>query len=376
MNSGEWLNQKKHQNNDVLDIPREFRLSTYSYDLPSELVANAPAPHRDHSRLLIIDRNRKKLEHHIFFELPDFLDGSDVLVINETQVIPAALKGHKVTGGIVQLLVLNPASVGHQADPAGPAYRFCLAKTSKRLRVGTVIQLSDGVELVVDKTVSPAKVLIKFPVQESEFLNFLEKFGLPPLPPYIKQDYNDQISDRQRYQTVYSRVPGSIAAPTAGLHFTTETFDNLGRKGIQVIKITLHVGPGTFMPIRNEDIRLHKMEPETYCVPEPTARFLRECLESKRRIIAVGSTCVRALEASYDTDKGFISGIRTTDLFITPGYKFKVVKGMITNFHLPASTLLTLVCAIGGVDTMLNAYRIAISDSYRFYSYGDACLII
>lgn len=376
MNSGEWFNQTNHQNNDSLDIPREFRLSTYSYDLPSELIANAPAPHRDRSRLLIIDRNGKKLGRHNFFELPDFLDSSDVLVINETQVIPAALRGQKVTGGIVQLLVLNPASVGYQVDPAGPVYRFCLAKTSKRLRIGTVIQLSEGVELVVDKTVSPGKVLIKFPVQESEFLNFLEKFGLAPLPPYIKQDYNDHTINRERYQTVYSRVPGSIAAPTAGLHFTTETLDNLRRKGIQVVKITLHVGQGTFTPIRTEDIRLHKMEPETYCVPEITASFLQECLESNRRIIAVGSTCVRALEASYDIQKGFIPGIRTTDIFIAPGYKFKVVKGMITNFHLPRSTLLALVCAMGGVDTMLNAYRIAISDNYRFYSYGDACLII
>ena len=188
MNSGEWLNQKNHQDNIVLDIPREFCLSTYSYDLPSKLIANAPAPHRDHSRLLIIDRNGKKLGRHKFFELPDFLDSSDVLVINETQVIPACWRKSHWRDDL-RTAGVEPASVGYQVDPTEPVYRFCLAKTSKRLRIGAVIQLSEGVELVVDKTVSPGKVLIKFPVQESEFLTFLEKFGLAPLPPYIKQDY-------------------------------------------------------------------------------------------------------------------------------------------------------------------------------------------
>jgi len=377
MNSDNHSKFLGHQIDEPPNVPPEFLLSTYSYDLPPQLIAHAPVERRDHSKLLLINRVNGGLKHHNFFELPDLLTEKDVLVINETQVIPAALKGTKVTGGTVQLLVLDPASTENPPDdPLSPTYRFCLFKTSGRLRSGSVIQIEDGSELIVEKPVSPGKALIRFPVNEFDFPNFLEKFGSPPLPPYIRQDPGLSVINSERYQTVYSRVPGSIAAPTAGLHFTNQTMNILEKKGVKIVRVTLHVGPGTFVPIRTEDIRRHKMEPETYCIPDLAADFLNECVRSQRRIVAVGSTCLRALEGSYDPDKGFNTGIRTTDLFISPGYKFKVVKGMITNFHLPESTLLTLVCAFAGIETILRAYKAAISNNYRFYSYGDVCLII
>ena len=364
------------ENNEITDIPPEFLLSTYSYDLPPELIAHSPAEHRDQSKLLLIDRNTGELDHRLFFELPSLLADGDVLVINETQVIPASLKGKKTTGGAVQILVLDPASVEHPPDdPLAPAHRLCLFRASGRIRTGSVIKLNDGVDLVFQKSVGPGKALLTFPVSELDFLNFLMKYGSPPLPPYIRQDPSLNVDAKKRYQTVYARVPGSIAAPTAGLHFTDQTIIALEKRGVKILRITLHVGPGTFVPIRSRDIRLHKMEPESYCIPDSAADFLDECVQSQRRIIAVGSTCLRALEASYNPDKGFTKGLQTTDLFVSPGYKFKVVKGMVTNFHLPESTLLTLVCAFAGIETILNAYKMAILNNYRFYSYGDSCFI-
>ncbi len=374
-----YINIEPHDyaSSEFIDIPREFLLSTYSYNLAPELIAHSPVARRDQSKLLFIDRNTGELDHRSFFELPHLLKDGDVLVINETQVIPAALRGRKATGGSVQILVLDPASVEHPPDDLlASAHRLCLFKASGRIRSGSVIKLNDCVELVFEKSVSPGKALLKFPVTELDFLDFLMKFGSPPLPPYIKQDPSLKENTKRRYQTVYARVPGSIAAPTAGLHFTDQTIFALEKMGVKILRITLHVGPGTFIPIRSRDIRLHKMEPESYCIPDSTAASLYECLKTQRRIIAVGSTCLRALEASYRPDKGFTRGWQTTDLFISPGYKFKVVKGMVTNFHLPESTLLTLVCAFAGVKTILNAYKVAISNNYRFYSYGDSCLIL
>lgn len=365
------------ENNEITDIPPEFLLSTYSYDLPPELIAHSPVEQRDQSKLMRIDRNTGELEHRRFFELPQLLTDGDVLVINETQVPPASLTGKKTTGGAVQILVLDPASVEHPPDNLlAPAHRLCLFKASGRLRAGSIIKLNDGVDLILEKSIAPGKALFTFPVSELNFLDFLRKYGSPPLPPYIRQDPSLNNNSKKRYQTVYARVPGSIAAPTAGLHFTDQTILALENRGVKILRITLHVGPGTFIPIRHRDIRLHKMEPESYCIPDSAADFLDECLHSQRRIIAVGSTCLRALEASYDPDNGFTKGPQTTDLFVSPGYKFSVVKGMVTNFHLPESTLLTLVCAVAGIETILNAYKMAILNNYRFYSYGDSCLII
>jgi len=358
-----------------MEIPEEFRLSTYSYSLPPELIAHQPVSCRDHSRLLIIDRNTGKLRHDNFFELPNILHESDVLVINDTQVIPAALHGKKPTGGKVQLLVLDPATKETEIGESIYTQKICLFRCSGRLKTGSVILLPDGIELLVLELISPGRALIRFPVASFEFTEFLKRVGSTPLPPYIRQHKDERLKNSERYQTIYSKVPGSVAAPTAGLHFSSQILEKLKRKGIDVVKITLHVGPGTFTPIRSADIRLHKMEPESYSVPEPVGIFLQECMRSRRKIIAVGSTSVRTLEASY-TESGFKKATGYSDLFIIPGYQFKVVQGMITNFHLPESTLLALVCAFAGIDTVIQAYKAAVSDNYRFYSYGDACLVV
>lgn len=359
------------------DIPAEFLLSTYSYDLPPELIAQAPLKDRDESKLLLIDRGAGDIRHLKFFQLPDILNPGDVLVINETQVLPASLKGRKVSGGTVKLLVVDPASVARPpTDSLGPARRVCIFRSSGKLRDGSVIEIQKGIKLIFEKHIAPGKGLIRFPVTEIDFPDFLNNFGSPPLPPYIHRNPDTNDDDGERYQTIYAKFPGSIAAPTAGLHFTKRTIQALGDRGITIQKITLHVGPGTFVPIRTEDIRLHKMDPEIYCISDITADYLQECMRSQRRIIAVGSTCLRALEASYNPGKGFLKGVQATDLFIYPGYEFKVVKGIVTNFHLPESTLLTLVCAFAGTENILSAYRAAILNNYRFYSYGDACLII
>jgi S-adenosylmethionine:tRNA ribosyltransferase-isomerase len=271
--------------------------------------------------------------------------------------------------------VLDPASESSEAIQSNHTDKTCIFKSSGRLKKGTVIILTGGIELIVTNFVAPGRATIRFPVRNSEFLNFLSKYGSTPLPPYIRQTGSEELTHSQRYQTIYSKIPGSIAAPTAGLHFSPETFETFASEGIETIKITLHIGPGTFIPIRSNDIRLHSMEPEYYSIPETAAEFLREAKRSRRRIIAVGSTSVRTLEASY-TESGFrqISGY--TDLFIIPGYRFNVVEGMITNFHLPESTLLALVCAFAGSDSIMRAYQEAVRENYRFYSYGDACLII
>ena len=356
-------------------IPPEFRLSSYSYYLPPQLIADEPARSRDESRLLIIDRGSGKLSHHKFFELNCYLRSSDVLVINETRVIPAALTGKKPTGGKVQLLVLEPATKNPEDIESNHTEKTCIFKTSGRLKKGTVIVLNQGLELIVTHLIAPGRATIRFPVRNSEFLDFLSKFGSTPLPPYIRQTGSKELQHNQRYQTIYSKIPGSIAAPTAGLHFSPEMFEAFASEGIETVKITLHIGPGTFMPIRSNDIRLHRMEPEYYSIPERAAEFLLEAKRSRRRIIAVGSTSVRTLEASYSEGEfKQLSGY--TDLFIVPGYRFNVVEGMITNFHLPESTLLALVCAFAGSNRIIRAYEEAVRENYRFYSYGDACLII
>ncbi|MGC8657717.1 MAG: tRNA preQ1(34) S-adenosylmethionine ribosyltransferase-isomerase QueA [Desulfomonilaceae bacterium] len=377
MNMNLEYNTRDQKTDEANEIPVEFLLSTYSYHLPPELIANTPEQNRDQSKLLRIDRNSGALNHYKFFQIPDLLSEGDVLVINETKVMPAALKGKKLTGGAVKLLVINPGSLASWTDDTKePVYRTCLFKSSGRLRSGSVIEVGDGIRLVFEQQIAPGQGLFRFPVSEEDFPRFLENYGSTPLPPYIKQDRDSNTNNKERYQTVYSKVPGSVAAPTAGLHFTDHTIEALKSRGITIERITLHVGPGTFIPIRTRDIRLHKMETETYHISKATGKFLEECVTSGRRIIAVGSTCLRALEAAYKVDQGFITGTAQTNLFIVPGYQFTVVSGMITNFHLPKSTLLTLVCALAGTQNILRAYETAISCNYRFYSYGDACLII
>ena len=357
-------------------IPEPYRLETYQYDLPDELVAQEPCRSRDQSRLLVLDRNSGRVEHKLFHDLPSLLRPSDLLALNETRVIPASLVAHKSSGGRVEILVLDPAGRSHEQHAAHSAVRVCMVKSSKPLRRGAGITLGKGPELTIEEIIAPGRVAIRFPVTNAEFLSFLDEHGRPPLPPYIKNAHRDMERDKSRYQTVYGTVPGSVAAPTAGLHFSEELLSQLSACGIEIARVVLHVGPGTFLPVRHEDIRLHAMESETYEISEEAAGKINAALKDARRIIAVGTTTVRALESSA-METGIVqAGRRSTDLFIVPGHKFRVVQGLITNFHLPGSTLLMLVCAFGGVDKILAAYQNAVENNLRFYSYGDACLII
>ncbi|MBI4963952.1 MAG: tRNA preQ1(34) S-adenosylmethionine ribosyltransferase-isomerase QueA [Desulfomonile tiedjei] len=356
-------------------IPAPYRLSTYRYQLPDNLIAQEPSRVRDASRLMVLHRNTGEVRHHSFRELPDLLLPSDLLVINETRVTPAALFGRKPSGGRVELLVLDPANRCNKSYSNGSACRECLTRSSKPIKPETRISLDNGPELTAAETVSPGRVQMIFPVPEEGLLGFLEKYGSPPLPPYISTDSRDLDRDRSRYQTVYARIAGSVAAPTAGLHFTENLLHDLSLKGIRVVPIILHVGPGTFVPVRNEDIRLHRMEPEFYEIPDQTAEAIQKALHEDRRVIAVGTTTVRALESAAALGK-LPPGKGATELFLKPGYTFKAVQGLVTNFHLPGSTLLMLVCAFGGTEFVMSAYEEAVREEYRFYSYGDACLIV
>lgn len=369
-------NQSTEQRPPETDIPVEYRLSTYEYELPTELIAQEPARVRDESRLMLINRKSSSISHHYFKELPYLLNESDVLVLNETAVIPVQIKGHKSTGGSVELLALNPAvSYGSAPDGFG-ALRECLVKTSKPLKNGQEVFIDDETTLRVAQTLRPGRAVIQFPCADDGLADFLKAHGRTPLPPYIKPKNDSDPEHRRRYQTIYSRQPGSVAAPTAGLHFTDELLKEIEARGITVLKITLHVGLGTFMPMRDDDIRLHKMETESFDIPEGVAGQINSAVKSGRRIVAVGSTSMRTLESAAKDNNSVMYGPQHTDLFIKPGYKFRVAGAMITNFHLPHSTLLSLVASFSGISMIKEAYAEAIKHRYRFFSYGDASLII
>ncbi len=358
------------------DIPYEFRLSTYEYDIPPELIAQEPAAIRDESRLMVINRRNSSIDHRLFRDLPIFLRESDVLVLNQTSVIPGLLKGHKSTGGSVELLVLNPGIPMKTDSARDETLRECLVKTSKPLKAGSPILLDDHTLLVTQHPLAPGRALIRFPCPENEFLRFLKNYGLTPLPPYIKSGANTTVQHDQRYQTIYSKAPGSVAAPTAGLHFTNELLSRIKEMGVSVVMITLHVGIGTFMPMRTPDIRNHRMETELFEVPEQAAASINSAIRSNRRVIAVGSTSMRTLESAAIDDETVIYGSQSTDLFIKPGYRFKIPDAMLTNFHLPHSTLLPLVSAFSSIPMIKECYAEAIKHRYRFFSYGDSSLFI
>jgi S-adenosylmethionine:tRNA ribosyltransferase-isomerase len=358
-------------------VPCVHKLSTYDYELPAGLIAQEPATARDQARLLVIHRSTGRLAHHSFRDLPELLDPTDLLVINETKVVPVALTARKESGGTVELLVLDPAA---QPETYGydraRASRVCQYKASKPLRPGMTLRMDGGPELTVVSEVQAGRALVAFPVQEWELATFLERWGSPPLPPYIRPAGRRLDRDRERYQTVYARTAGSVAAPTAGLHFTPELFARLEERGIEIATVLLHVGMGTFAPVRDEDIRVHRMEEEYYEIPQSSAEAIERAYAEGRRIIAVGTTSVRAVESAVGED-GALEHIQgRTHLFITPGYAFSRIRGLITNFHLPRSTLLMLVAAFAGLELTMAAYREAIASNYRFYSYGDACLIV
>ncbi len=352
-----------------------YSLSDYDYELPENCIAQKPEEQRDRSKLLVLNRKKSELSHHEFSKLPDLLTPEDLLVVNNTEVIPGRLLGHKDTGGKAEVLILDYAE-GRDKDAGGKEILYqCLVKASKGPKPGSFLIFDQELKARVisfDNGIYTLKFLC-----EDRFETVLYKIGNMPLPPYIKRDKGKKpCDDRKSYQTVYATQKGAIAAPTAGLHFTESLLEDIRSRGVETVSVTLHVGYGTFLPVRVSDIREHEIHSEWCNISKKTADAINRARLEKRRIVAVGTTSVRTLEYASDENGVVKPGKGYCDLFIFPGYRFKVVDSMITNFHLPQSTLLMLVSAFAGRKTMLNAYKEAINHRYRFYSYGDAMLIV
>jgi S-adenosylmethionine:tRNA ribosyltransferase-isomerase len=346
-----------------------YNIEDYNYSLPEELIAQHPVSERDRSRLLRLDRKTGIVAHHRFEDILSLLAPSDLLVVNNTRVVPARLIGKKPTGGRVEMLILDyPGLIN------GAAESDCLLKASKAVTPGTRITFDGGLEAEVKKRDNGTFRVRFFGTEDIE--QTIEAIGRVPLPPYIKRNDADPVSgDRKTYQTVYAREKGAVAAPTAGLHFTHRLLEKIRGRGILVEEITLHVGYGTFFPVKVTDIRKHRMHPEFYRISESAARRISRHRKAGGRVVAVGTTCVRTLENATDSSGTIQPGDGSCDLFIRPGYRFQTVGAMITNFHLPKSTLIMLVSAFAGREKVLAAYREAIEKKYRFYSYGDAMFL-
>lgn len=337
--------------------------SNFYYELPPHLIAQAPADPRDSSRLMTVGREGGTLGHAVFSDLPSLLAPGDLLVVNNSKVLPARLIGHRGTGGACELLLLRE----HRKD-----IWECLARPGKRIRPGDKLTFGDGtLTATILKTTGDGGKLVSFAYDTQTLAEKLDAFGKMPLPPYITR----QIDDNSQYQTVYAKLPGSAAAPTAGLHFTEPLIAQLGKKGIDIAEVTLHVGLGTFRPVKEVRIEDHPMHEEWYSISENTANAIRRTKQAGGRVIAVGTTSCRTLESAAAEDGTILASSGETDIFIYPGYTFKVVDGLITNFHLPESTLIMLVSAFCGLETTMHAYRQAVEQEYRFFSFGDAMLI-
>ena len=332
------------------------------YDLPEELIAQTPLEKRDSSRLMVLERQTGKVSHRHFFDILDYLKPGDCLVLNDSRVLPARLLGHRPTGGAVELLLLRDLGEGKWE---------CLAKPGRKCTPGQQIIFGDGqLTATVCEVKEDGNRIVQFHY-EGIFLEVLERLGKMPLPPYIKAELQDQ----ERYQTVYSRQVGSAAAPTAGLHFTKDLLKSLTDKGVKTAFVTLHVGLGTFRPVKAENILEHHMHSELCMMNEETAALLNETRQNGGRIICVGTTSCRTLESLVHEDGSFTARSRWTEIFIYPGYSFKAMDGLITNFHLPESTLVMLVSAFAGRENVLAAYGEAVREKYRFFSFGDAMFI-
>ncbi len=352
-----------------------YSLSDYYYELPPDLIAQKPAKQRDGSNLLQLNRRTGALSHHRFKDIGDFLKPGDVLVVNDTAVIPGRLEGKKATGGRVEVLLTDYAESVKSRDRFGNFICECVVKASRRPAPGTWLYFAKGLKAKV-MDASNGIHHLKFYVN-GDIETLLDKIGQIPLPPYIRRDRRGKppCDDSVSYQTVYAGPRGAIAAPTAGLHFTNDLLDKLKTNGVNIVPLTLHVGYGTFLPVRVADIRKHHMHAEHFSICTKSAETINKAKQCGNRVVAVGTTCVRTLEYSGRTSGYVAAGNGKCDLFIIPGHAFKVVDAMITNFHLPQSTLLMLVSAFAGRNNVLNAYREAIRSEYRFYSYGDAMLI-
>ena len=345
-----------------------MRLTDFDFLLPDDLIAQVPATTRDASRLLCLDRQSATIESKQFVDIVKYFQSGDVLVVNDTKVIPARLLGRKPTGGRVEVLLVRP----YPGDTVDEEW-LCLTKSSKPLRIGTVVEFSPGFSAdILEETETPYR-RVRFNYSGA-FMDKVEEVGHLPLPPYIKRE--DSQEDHSRYQTVFARERGAVAAPTAGLHFTENVLQQLVSAGVEIVSLTLHVGLGTFLPVRVEDIRQHKMHSEFYSISAETAAAVNSAHTEGRRVFALGTTSARALETAASEDGLLTAGSGESEIFIYPGYQFKIVDALITNFHLPKSTLLMLVSAFAGRDFILAAYRQAVAERFRFFSYGDCMLIV
>jgi S-adenosylmethionine:tRNA ribosyltransferase-isomerase len=345
-----------------------MRLEEFAYDLPEELIAQEPAAVRDQSRMMVVHRETGEIEIRTFRDLPGYFGKGDVFVVNDSRVFPARLIGRKETGGLIEILLLTR----QPGDPPGETWEVLL-RPAKRVEPGMIVMFDTGCRAKIVRRLSEKRWLLEFGM-EVPFDDFLARFGRAPLPPYIKRKRNmsRSLQDLERYQTVYARVKGSVAAPTAGLHFTEEVFDLLKSRAIGIAPVTLHVGYGTFLPIEAENVENHVMEEEHFTIGPETAHRVNEA----KRVIAVGTTSTRVLEFVAD-DAGKIRPVSgSTRLYLYPGSRFRCVDALLTNFHLPKSSLFLLVCAFAGRERMQAAYRLAIENRFRFYSYGDCMLIL
>lgn len=339
------------------------RLSDFDYELPPELIAQEPVAERDHSRMLVLRRHEGVIGQKLFSSFPDFLNPDDLLVMNNTRVIPARLIGRRGNGGgEAELLLLHRLSGGRWT---------AMVRPGRKLKPGAVVEFARGLRAVIDDYAGQGQRIVSFggsePLEQA-----LPLVGQVPLPPYIKQE----LKDPARYQTIYAAIDGSAAAPTAGFHFTPAVFESLRGKGVSWTFVTLHIGPGTFQPVQEEDIRSHKMHREYYRIDAAAAEQINAARRRGGRIVAVGTTACRVLEAAADAEGVVKEQEDWASLFIYPGYTFKAVDALLTNLHLPRSTLLMLVCAFGGYNPVMEAYRMAVSESYRFYSFGDCMLLL
>ena len=341
-----------------------MKVSDFNYNLPEELIAQTPTKKRDESRLMVLDRSKRTIEHKIFKDIIEYLKPGDVLVRNNTKVIPARIYGKKETGANVEFLLLN--------NIEGDIWES-IVRPGNKLHVGTKVIFGNGILKAEVLDIMPGGTRkVKFEY-DGIFNEILDKIGLMPLPPYI----HEELKEKDRYQTVYAKYNGSAAAPTAGLHFTDELLKKLEQKGVIIANVTLHVGIGTFRPVKEDTVEAHKMHSEHFYIKQEDVDKINKAKEEGRRVIAVGTTSCRVLESIADEKTGKVRKIEDdTEIFIYPGYKFKCIDGLITNFHLPQSTLLMLVSALADKEFILQAYNEAVKERYRFFSFGDAMLII
>ena len=339
-----------------------MKTSDFDYYLPEELIAQTPLEHRDYSRLMTLDKNTGEIGHQHFYDLPKYLRAGDCLILNNSRVLPARLIGHRPTGGACEVLLLKDK---------GEDLWECLVRPGRKLKPGATVQFGEGqLTAEIEAEIEDGKRLVRFRYQ-GIFLEVLEQLGRMPLPPYIKAE----LQDNERYQTVYSKVLGSAAAPTAGLHFTPELLEQIQAMGVKVAYVTLHVGLGTFRPVKAEDIEEHEMHSE-YCeISQETADIINETKRNGGRVVCVGTTSCRTVESFAAEDGTMTARSGWTNIFIYPGYRFKTLDALVTNFHLPESTLIMLVSALAGREHVLAAYNEAVQERYRFFSFGDAMFI-